>query len=351
MKLSKLFSVFYIFLLCGAFPCIAQVNEPPKDKIASDSSTFTFSLENDLFGDTDQQYTSGIQIGWISADVDYYQQALDLPEWMFKYLPFIPLAGAQKNIGVNIGQKIFTPEDLDSRVVIDDDRPYAGWLYGALSFISKTESRLDTVEFQAGVIGPAALGEEAQNTIHDLRNLNTAKGWDNQLENEPGLAIIYERKWRPWKSENPSGFGYDLITHIGGAIGNVYTYANAGAEARIGWNLPADFGTSLMRPGGNSSAPTTYNDPRLNSQKNFGAHLFTGITGVLKLRDVFLDGNTFRDSHDVNKEYVVGDLVVGASVIIHQIKLSYAQVFRTREFEKQDIKHNFGSVSISITFD
>ena len=325
--------------------------EQHKDKIASKSSTFTFSLENDLFGGTDQQYTNGIQIGWISADVDYYQQALDLPDWMVNYLPFIPHKGAQKNLGINIGQKIFTPEDLDSVVVIDDDRPYAGWLYGALSFISKSESRLDTVEFQLGVIGPAAFGEEAQNSVHDIRGLPTAEGWDNQLENEPGLAIIYERKWRPFKSSQASGFGYDIITHAGGALGNVYTYLNAGAEARIGWNLPADFGTSLMRPGGNSSAPTTYNDPRLSSDKNFGAHLFAGITGIFKVRDVFLDGNTFRDSHDVNKNYLVGDLVVGASVILGQVKLSYAQVFRTREFDTQDIKPNFGSVSISFTFD
>lgn len=346
---------FYRRLMPGLIWCLIWVlpasAEQPKDEIASRSSTFTFSLENDLFGDHDQQYTSGVQIGWISADVDHYQQALNLPAWMFRYLPFIPNKGAQKNIGINIGQKIFTPEDLESRVIIEDDRPYAGWLYGALSFISKTESQLDTVEFQLGVIGPAALGEEAQNSIHDLRGFSTAKGWDNQLENEPGLAIIYERKWRPWKSSAISGFGYDFITHAGAAIGNVYSYANVGAEARIGWNLPADFGTSLMRPGGNSSSPTTYNDPRLSSETLFGAHLFAGITGVVKLRDVFLDGNTFTDSHDVNKEYVVGDLVLGGAVIYGKVKLSYAQVFRTREFRKQDIRHNFGSVSISITFD
>ena len=341
----------YGVLISFCFAVIGADAQQPKDKIASQSSTFTFSLENDLFGDTDQQYTSGVQIGWISADVAHYQQALDLPDWMFRYLPFIPHSGAQKNIGINIGQKIFTPEDLESRVVIGDDRPYAGWLYGALSFISKTEKRLDTVEFQLGVIGPAALGEDAQNSIHDLRGFPTAKGWDNQLENEPGLAIIYERKWRPIRSSEPRGFGYDVITHAGGALGNVYTYLNAGLEARVGWNLPADFGISLMRPGGNSSAPTTYNDPRLTSQAKFGAHLFAGITGIFKARDIFLDGNTFTDSHDVNKEYLVGDLVLGASIIVDKIKLSYAQVFRTREFEKQDIKHNFGSVSISFTFD
>ena len=36
------------------------------------------------------------------------------------------------------------------------------------------------------------------------------------------------------KSLNPTGFGYDVITHAGASLGNVFTYANAGAEARIG---------------------------------------------------------------------------------------------------------------------
>ena len=104
-------------------------------------------------------------------------------------------------------------------------------------------------ELQFGIIGPAAQAEEAHNFIHDLRDLEKAGGWSNQLDNEPGLALIYERKWRPLKSDNSTGFGYDVITHAGAAVGNVFTYANAGVETRIGWNLPGDFGTSYIRPG------------------------------------------------------------------------------------------------------
>ena len=76
-----------------------------------------------------------------------------------------------------------------------------------LSFTSKTADRMGMFELQLGVIGPAAQAEETQNFIHDLRDLAKTRGWSNQLENEPGLALIYERKWRPLKSLNPTGFG------------------------------------------------------------------------------------------------------------------------------------------------
>jgi lipid A 3-O-deacylase len=33
-------------------------------------------------------------------------------------------------------------------------------------------------------------------------------------------------------------------------VGNVATYLSAGAQLRAGWNLPPDFGYSVIRPGG-----------------------------------------------------------------------------------------------------
>lgn len=310
-------------------------------------------FENDLFGDSDEQYTSGIQIGWLSPDLKHYADANRLPRWtlpLVARLPWVNTPDSQHNVGFTIGQKIFTPRDTQTRTLVVDDRPYAGWLYTGLSFVSKTDSRLDTFEVQAGVIGPASLAEEAQDFIHELRDLPTAKGWGNQLENEPGIALIYEQKRRPLRSLNASGWGYDLITHVGGAVGNVYTYLNAGGEVRAGWNLPADYGTSLIRPGGDTNAPTTPSDPRLTYDRSFGVHGFAALTGRLKLRDIFLDGNTFADSYDVDKELLVGDLFLGVSATYRSLKLSYAQAFRTREFEDGPRSHNFGSVSLSLTF-
>ena len=34
------------------------------------SWTFAFTFENDLFGDTDQNYTNGIKASWVSPDLD-----------------------------------------------------------------------------------------------------------------------------------------------------------------------------------------------------------------------------------------------------------------------------------------
>lgn len=319
----------------------------------ADLSTFTILFENDLFVKRDQQYTNGVQLGWMSPDLTAYADASRLPNWLLPVvakLPWINEPDTQRNVGFTIGQKIFTPENTQSSALVSDDRPYAGWLYGGLSFTSKTIDRADMFELQFGVIGPAAQAEQAQNFIHDLRDLRKTRGWSHQLRNEPGFALIYERKWRALKSTNATGFGYDVITHAGAALGNVFIYGNAGAEFRFGLNLPGDFGTSLIRPGGNTNAPTTVDDPRLRSTQAYGMYFFATATGRVVGRDIFLDGNTFRDSHSVDKEHLVGDLIVGASIVYRRYKLSYAQVFRSREFEQQDKNNNFGSISFSASF-
>lgn len=339
-----------LLLLAQATHCVAADGRAP-----GASSTLTVMFENDLFGDSDEQYTNGFQLGWLSPDVARYADA-ELSPWLnwtkglAAHLPFVDRPGSQHNIGLSLGQKIYTPGDTASRTLIRDDRPYAGWLYGSVAFISKTETRLDSVEVQAGMVGPASLAEDAQKLVHDLRGFDSPQGWDNQLENEPGLALIYERRDRPVRSENVAGLGYDVITHGGGAVGNVFTYLNAGAELRAGWNLPADFGTSVISPGGDTNAPTATNDPRLANTSRFGIHGFAAVTGRFVMRDIFLDGNTFADSHDVDKELLVGDLLLGVSMTFWNAKLSYAEVFRSREFEGQDRAHNFGSLSLSITF-
>ena len=310
-------------------------------------------VENDLTADTDKNYTSGIRLNWISPDLTRYKDSELLPDWslpLINALPLINDPGLQRNVGIAIGQKIFTPEDILSNQLIEDDRPYAGWLYLSMAFYSKSVTTLDTFELQLGIVGPAALGREAQNSIHRFRGLDEANGWSHQLENEPGIVFLYERKWRALEAALGNGLGTDLITHGGAAVGNVSTYANAGLEWRFGWHLPTDFGTSLIRPGGDATGPTNANDPRFSNDQRFGIYAFGAVTGRLVLRDIFLDGNSFASSHSVDKEYFVSDLIVGGSVIIQGVKLSYAHVFRGKEFKLQSSGSNFGSLSMSYSF-
>jgi len=340
-----------LLLLIILIPCWSWAADKPEDKW-----TFNLYFENDLFTETDQDYTNGIKLAWVSPDLTDYINDPSLPGWLRsinKRLTFFHPSpgGLQRNLVFSIGQTIYTPEDIDATQVVLNDRPYAGWLYTSFAYHVKNQNQLDSLDVQIGVVGPAALGEEAQDFIHDLRGFDEFKGWDNQIGNELGIAFIYEHKDKIINRTDRFGnFGYDVITHFGGSLGNVATYLNAGAEIRFGWLIPNDFGTSAVRPGGDNSAPGANWDPRINNPESWGMHAFISIDGRLVGHDIFLDGNTIRNSHSVDKKAAVVDFSVGISSVFAGYKISFAQVFRTKEFKGQDNSHSYGSLSISFSY-
>ncbi|MDE1463017.1 lipid A deacylase LpxR family protein [Spartinivicinus poritis] len=309
--------------------------------------TGNFYFENDLFAETDQNYTNGIRFSLVSPNLKSFEEDEQLPDW-FSYINqqltfFHPKMKVDHNIVLSFAQVMYTPEDIERKNLINDQRPYAGWLYFGAAYHTRSEYQLDTIELNFGIVGPLALAHETQDFIHDLRGLEKSNGWDNQLKNEPGLIALYEHKHKFISQTANYGMGYDVILHAGGAVGNVATYLNSGFSIRGGWKIPDDFGTSSVRPGGDNSAPGK--GWVLNNE--FGIHLFASIDSRLVIRDIFLDGNTFRDSHSVDKELWVADASVGLSITVENVKISFARVFRTREFKKQPHSHSYGSLSIS----
>ena len=138
---------------------------------------------------------------------------------------------------------------------------------------------------------------------------------------------------------------------MGIAVGNAYTGINLGGQVRFGWNIPNDFGTYLIRPGSDSSAPMDDADPRFfRPFHRFGIHLFFAVDGNAVARNILLDGNTFQDSHSVDKKPFVADLIGGVGMIIHRVKITYSYVHRTREFKTQRDEQHFGAFAVSFTF-
>ncbi|MGV6807897.1 MAG: lipid A deacylase LpxR family protein [bacterium] len=315
--------------------------------------TTNLYVENDLFGETDEQYTSGVRFSLISPNVSSYLDDDRLPGWLRSANDALSLLhsdsrGIHRNLVFSVGQLIFTPEDIEATELIEDDRPYAGYLYLNFAYHMRSNSALDSAGITLGVVGPSAQGQWAQDTIHDLRGLDKFQGWDNQIEDEAAINLTFERKHR-YFLKPAFGLEQDLIPHFGLALGNVATYANAGGEYRIGWQLPDDFGTASLRPGGDNSAPGKQ-DRRLKGEGLHSLHAFISLDARLVARDIFLDGNTFKDSHSVDKKHLVADAAIGLSTTINRWKISYAMVFRSRQFEGQDHGHQYGSLSFSYTW-
>ena len=335
--------------LAGMMLCLLAWAGPGFALEPEEAQNLVLYFENDTFGGTDENYSNAVKITWTSEGVDKYTNGYQ-PGKVPVLGGFWSGEGYQRNFSISVGQNIYTPEDTDTEELVEDDRPYAGLLYAAFGIHRKTPTILDTLELTLGVIGPASLAEESQKLVHDILDIDSPEGWDNQLDNEPGIALTWQRSWRAAAGGGASGWGWDLIPHFGLTAGNISTFANGGFGFRFGYNVPQDFGTSLIRPAGAILVPSAESDPRLSEKRDFGIVWFVGAEGRAVAYNVFLDGNTFEDSHSVDKEYFVADLSGGISLIYKTVKLTYAQVYRTEEFEEQDGGQMFGSVALSITY-
>ena len=323
------------------------------DEKARKASTLTFYLENDTIFDTDRYYTSGMKISWFSRDLSNYSDivTLSLLQRFIEQLPLINDPGDQRTVSVSFGQNMYTPKDMERTDLIVDDRPYAGVTYLGLGLHSRNLRKMDTLELDIGIVGRHSYAEDCQTEFHRWIGSEKANGWENQLHDEPILNLYYERKWKTLQIINSEGFGFDCVPHAGLAAGNAYIGANLGSQVRFGWNIPNDFGTYPISPGSDSSSPLDDTDPRFfRLFHRIGLHLFFGVDGKAVARNILLDGNTFRDSHSVDKEYFVADFIGGIGLIIHQVKITYSHVYRTKEFKTQKDEQQFGAISASFTF-
>jgi hypothetical protein len=305
---------------------------------APDDPVISVVLENDVFAGFDDDYTNGIQVSYL-ARPDL------LPRWMHEAAEMFPLfpKGATVRTTFALGQAMYTPSDITLRNPPQDDRPYAGWLYGAVGLIAENGRELDQLQLQLGVVGPASLADRTQTEWHDIIGSDTPRGWSTQLKNEPAAVLTYQRSWRAFVAGEAFGFSFDATPHVGGALGNVFTYLNAGATLRVGVNLPNDYGPPRIQP---SLPGNGFFQPRAD----LGIYLFAGLDGRAMARNIFLDGNTFADSRDVDKHLLVGDAQVGVAVTWRNVRLAYTHVLRTEEFEGQGGEDAFGALSLSMQF-
>lgn len=309
-----------------------------------------FRVDNDLFGGEhqDEGYTNGAVLTFVSPNLADYTQDPCLPapaRWINRYLEKLhPGEFEQQNMVFSIGQGLFTPKDFTRRDVIPNDRPYAGILLASFGYNARNGDHLRTTQLQLGIVGPWALGKQTQDAVHDVLGDEKFEGWDNQLHNEPLIGLVHERmrRWPRDATLNASGWGWDAITHWGGTVGNRATYANLGGEVRFGWKLPDDFGSTPIRPAGENTAPSHGGRP-----SGWSGHFFITADGRWVLRDITLDGNTFRDSHSVDKRPFVADLGYGIAVMYGRWKFAIARYHRTREFDTQKETPVYGSFTIS----
>lgn len=326
-----------------------------RDSGASDGSPPVLELrvDNDLFANQDQGYTSGVALSLISPNLANYRQDQCLPapaRWLNRYLEWLqPHGFDQQNMVVRLDHRLYTPTDPKPTELIESDRPYAGVFTVSFGYNARERNNLRTSLFTLGMVGPSTHPETIQDFIHDITGSDHFQGWDNQLGDELVFMFGHERSQRlpvegVWGDID--GFGADAIRTFGLGVGSLATYGSIGGEVRAGWKLPDDFGTSPLRPSGENSAPNV----RARHARGWSTHAFASFEGRWMLRDISLDGNTWKNSHSVDREPLVVEAAIGLSVRYSRLKVSFARYFRSREFRDQGERPSYGSFTVSAAF-
>lgn len=284
---------------------------------------------------TDRYYTSGVKL-------DFALQ----PRFARGFADFVPLGEEfsrdRTAFGVAVTQKIFTPWKRFRSDPPRDDHPFAGYLFGSFYLQRATlddengASTFDQLQLDLGVVGPSALGEEAQREVHNITNERVPSGYNKQLHDEPAINVSFRRKLRVTLTGDDDALAAQIIPEYGFEVGSVLRQVVGGVVFRFGQNLPDDYGPARLDLSGSAVAGT---------KEGFGWEAFVRAQVRAVQHDIFLDGNTYRDSRSVDRNPLVGEFQIGFALHFNRhVEFGYSQFFETERFDTQDGWHQWGAV-------
>jgi hypothetical protein len=291
--------------------------------------TFSMRADNDAFdfwmlpwNRPDREYTSGVHLTYDGGDA---------PWWARRLLAGPPCtieSRACRTSRLEIGQDIYTPLVAAGDTAAGTDRPNAGWLYLAETARSLTVDRSDELTISVGVTGPPSLARLTQHIAHDMGPAyNRATDWSRQIGFEPGFIARFEHDARFATPANVP-LGAEFVPGIGASVGNVITSADVGARIRFGWRM---------------------SHPWLPPSRDIGFDVLAGASARAVARDMFLDGNTFRDGPRVGHEPLLESGELGFEFHARGIAIGYRAASDSRAFRAGPKWHPWGSMFGSIT--
>ena len=291
--------------------------------------TFAMRADNDAFdfwmlpwNRPDREYTSGVHLTYDGGDAPWWARRL------LAGRPCTAESRACRTSRLEIGQDIFTPLVATGDTAAPTDRPNAGWLYLSESARSLTVDRSDELTISVGVTGPPSLARLTQHIAHDMGPAyNRATDWSRQIGFEPGVIARLEHAIRV-ATPMDTPLGAELVPRVGASVGNVMTAADIGARIRFGWRM---------------------SHPWLPPSRDIGFDVVAGASARAVARDMFLDGNTFRDGPRVGHEPFLESGELGFEFHARGIAIGYRAVSDSRAFRAGPKWHPWGSMVGSIT--
>jgi lipid A 3-O-deacylase len=326
-----------VLSLC-ALACTMQANA------ADNGGALTLTLDNDVFTGSDNNYTNGLGVTWVSPDVSTYADDRFVSKWsrFWSFLPFVGDQGYTTYAAWTLAQEMHTPDDITNPNPPLDDQPYAGVLYVDSLLYAHKERWTHVWELKLGVVGSDSQAGNTQKDFHDLIGGDEPMGWDTQMPNEPVINVTYTVAHLA-AAGHAGGSAEWRVVPVGTAgVGTYFTGVGAGVYGEIGWNLVDALGGTGLRNGFNAASTVG-----VGPVDGWSVAFFGGLGGYGVAHYLPLDGTVFHDSRSVDSEPFIGTGSLGVSIRHGGFVLGLAATYFTDTFSEQRENAAFGTLSLS----
>lgn len=276
---------------------------------AAEQPGWYLQVDNDVIDHTDRWYTSGMRV----ADV---------------------LERGDHEIEWGVLQEIYTPEAKRTNPI---DRPNAARLLASVARHDRSDDAWRTLELDAGVTGPAALGRQAQDFVHRFVPAPHEE-WGHQRSNR----FDGDLAWVRTQDLGITRPGWPRVkAHYGAVLGNQIAFAHAGIELRIGGGAAAALSTPAIR-----FAAT----PPITSAADGSWSAFLGASVRAVAWNHLLDFAPNLDTATPRRRRFVHRFLGGVTWAGRYAAVTFTLVDDAREFVGQRLGQNFGSLTLHVPF-
>lgn len=276
---------------------------------------------NDIFLDTDQYFTNGLELRYYNS--------------FFRKLPssYILLPDRKGDVNyhsLTLTQHFFTPITA-SIDVTPNDRPFASYLllgHRKISLNSEKQIRKQS-ELQIGILGRYSGGESIQNGIHEILPASEpVLGWDNQLHANPALNYLMKFEHGLFNTKS-----FELMSVADIRLGIPYTDVGGGLKMRVG------------------HLNNYFSDIGISNEKGWQLYFFAEAGAKYVAYNATLEGGLFYDNtyvmNDIDR--FVSQSQLGVVFTMKNFSVEIGQQFISREF-KTGISHKWGYVTFQFAF-
>jgi hypothetical protein len=287
---------------------------------------FGFRSDNDSYLGLgqDRYYTNGLFIS--------YRHAFNQEKLSTKL--------ANKIWEAEIGQYMYNAQSGQVRNISDVDRPFAAYLYAGakIQWLLKNEQIFSTA-INIGKVGPDALGQKAQEFLHDTFGFYKINGWQYQIANQLGIntTFNYTRLLLRKQSDND----FSLQSQIN--LGNTFAGASAGILFRAG---------RINKLFQSVSTNSRISNSKTDSIPKKELFFFTRPMLNFVAYDATVEGSSISD--EIPKNFNTNNFQYsqefGVNYAVNRWTLNFSVLFKSKDTKSQLRPHQYGSALIYYRF-